>query len=151
MIEPNDTTIGETQYRVTTLGAKAGQKMLHRLFRIIGPSLADLVRGSQTDGKTGAPNLSLDNIANGVKTFATLLTESDWDAIVESCVGSTQVCLDPSNDAWVPLKKDFELRFAGKHDELIRLVAFYLQVNFAGFFDASMLTALPTGLRATTK
>lgn len=151
LLETKEREIEGTSYRVTPLGAKAGQKLLHRLFKVLGPTLADLVAEAATNPKTGAPDIGLSNVAAGVKTLASVLSESDFEHVVETMTRSTQVCVDRASDAWRPLASDFEIRFAAKYDQLLRLVAFFLEVNYSGFFDASMLSALPAGLASKAR
>lgn len=135
MLKSETTTINGTGYQVTQLPYKTGQRLLIRLYKALGPALADALTSIPDIAKeTNLLDMSWADIAPAlhklVSGVAQTLNEEDFDFMVDSLAEYTQV---KTADKWVPIQPIMELHFSGNYEELFRWIAFGLKTNYAGF------------------
>lgn len=137
-------TIGDTTYRVTQLPAGKSRRLLVRLYKVLGPAFGKLLEGFDATSVTGggkAPSLldiKMESVSQAMSTLAIHLTEEDLEFVVDRLFTGDMVEMDVGDDKWVKLTKErVDLHFAGKLDEMFRLLAFALEVNYASFFAGS--------------
>jgi hypothetical protein len=115
------------------------RKLLVRLYKVLGPPLAKLVSGIdlKPGKKIGLDDIGLDSVADAMIELAVHLREEDLEYVVDRVFASESVEFNADGDKWVRLKKDLaEAHFAGSIHEQFHVLAFALEVNYAGFFDA---------------
>lgn len=116
-------TIGEYSYAVTQLDAVKGRRVFARLLKVAAPALASLSGGSK---------VKPDDLAKGLAALAETLSEDDVDFFCDAFAPSTTVTLA---DGKAPRLSDiFAVHFAGKYLELVKWLAFALEVNFGPFW-----------------
>jgi len=156
MIQHEEKQIGETTYRVTMLGAKAGRNLLVRLFKIAGPVLGELLEGLEgtKDPKKGAElgglgfslgDLGMDAVARALEELASRISEQEFAYLCDTLADRTEVVLE-GGERVLRLSQVFDLHFAGKYRELFGWLAFALTVNYRDFFGDSTGGALLAGL-----
>lgn len=111
-------TIDGAKYTVTPLGALVGMRMLARITRIVGGSLADVVSLKAAAAAIGT----------ALAGFAERLTEEDVVYLCDTFMESTQLEAEPGKV--VPLKGVFNTHFAGRYVELFEWLKFCAEVNF---------------------
>lgn len=118
MLETKTRQIGEYKYRCTQLGALKGRKVLVRLLKTVGPALDGVSEGS---------------VGSLLGKLASSLDEDTVDYLCDTMAARTEVEL-PSGKS-VDLAGIFELHFAGKYGEMVKWLAFAVEVNFSSFFS----------------
>jgi len=134
MLSSEKTVINGNGYEVRQLPYKLGHRLLLRLYKVLGPTVAR--------GIASAPNLGnladfqverlAPMLAGAIETLAGVLSEEDFDFVVDTLAEYT--LLSKGDDKWVPLKQEMEFHFAGNYPELFKWLGFALKVNFSGFF-----------------
>lgn len=137
MLKSETTTINGVEYEVTQLPYSQGKTLLVRLYKVLGPPLADAI--AQAPGVSGDAEVSLTNfselspaISAVVRTLATTVTEKDFDAVVSTLAQFSKVANDQG--VLVPLKSKMEFLFSGNYSALFAWLGFALKVNYSDFF-----------------
>ena len=140
-IETKEKTIGDYTYRVSQLPASKARKLLMRLFKVAGPSLGKVLESLESkDGKIelqGGPDVDLAKISDALALLATNVFEEDFEYVVETLLRDNRIEYMPDGK-FIPLNMELaDLHFAGKIDQLFKLIGFALEVNFSSFFAGS--------------
>jgi hypothetical protein len=110
---------------VQQLPAMAGVKLFTRLTRLVGPSIALLVKGDET------------KIGEAVRLMLDQLTETEVEHLIGELLFKTAARVevrDENGGSKMMLVKDvFAGEFAGELGAIVAAVAFALQVNFGNF------------------
>lgn len=140
MLKSDTREIGGKRYCVTQLAAEPGQRLFFQLAKLIGPSVAALLREWQ--GKEVTP----DTVAAALSEFVQSLTYAQFRDFVDTFMGSTKVLgtNDKGEETQAPLLSMKALAFAGDYGSLMKWIAFCLEVNYGSFFGDMGLTALPS-------
>lgn len=121
----DDKTTGKAgNYSVTQLPAFRGLKMLARLTRTVGPALAKLADAEQ-GGEIGVAALG-----DAVGALCEKLNDAEIEGITRELLAGATVDEQP-------LLSQFDMHFAGKPELALQVLAFAVEVNFGGFFDAA--------------
>lgn len=134
-ITSEQSTIGEHGYEITTFGAKKGQAVLLRLFKVLGPAAAEIA----SKGAEG--------IGSALALAAGGIADADLDFVLEALAQNTKVTLIAHGTAGaqgvpVDLSKIYDGHFAGRWDEWALWIGWGVQVNFASFFGGKALAKL---------
>ena len=141
MLEVETTSIDGYTYEVTKLPYKRGRKLLLRLYKSLGPALADAM-GSvpELGGLESLDELEvqkfLPSLAALVRTLADTLSEEDMEFMEDTLIEHTQFGQDGK---LVPLKGNAEFHFSGNYSVYFQWLAFALKINYLGFFDGQGL------------
>lgn len=133
--------VGETEYRITQLGALEGRKLWLRLVKVLGPVVSKLAGAKALDG---------DTIAAAVKLLTEELDEETFEMLCKAFAGRCQL---RNGDKWPDLSDAlFDQHFAGDYVSMTKWVGENIMFNFANFSgDASLgkLLAMVTAKAAT--
>lgn len=126
--EPQDREIDGITFTVRPLLATRSLKLLARLNRALGPSLAVL---AAAQGKVES-----DSLAEALKLLGEKLTDSELDGIVKEALdGATFAMTGPDGQPMIGvLAGKLETLLQGRPETLLKLLAFALEVNYKGFF-----------------
>lgn len=140
MLQSETKTIDGETYRVTQLPFKKGQKLLVRLYKTLGPVVAEALAAIPRieEGKK-LEDLNISTLLPGVAGAATLLaerlTEEDLEYVTATLAEYT--LLGKGGDKWVPLEPEMEIHFGGRYRQYLQWMGFALGVNYSGFFGES--------------
>lgn len=154
MLESKTRAIGGAKFKVTCLPGTKGRKMLVHLLKLGGPTIAKALKalqGSNVDSMEQflESTIGVGSLADALMEFSTRITEDEFEYIVQSFAEYSEVCTDVANDAWLPMDKQLELYFAGKHLLVLKWLAFALEVNYSDFLGgADKLKVLAEALSA---
>lgn len=140
MLKSETREIGGRKLEVTQLGTGQGLKLFFKLGKLVGPSIATLIR--QWQGKA----ISKQVVADAMLELVEKLEWSDFQELVNVCAKSTsQVVTNERGETLrIELSKTIDtIAFAGDYLSLMKWLAFCLELNFASFFVDLGLTALP--------
>jgi len=132
VIEQQEKEIGKTRYRVRQLGASKGMRLLTRLYKLLGPSLADLLRGAGS----GLADMPTTILADALRSLSDRLPDGELDALVDELSATTEITHD-NGAHWLQLRTEKEHHFAGNYRELFAWLGFALEVNFSTFLVGS--------------
>jgi hypothetical protein len=121
VIETKSKEIGKHTYSVTPLTAKKAYKLLTKILKIVGPGVGTIVDGRSADGLVGQL----------IGQITERLDETAVEQIVDMLIAQTTVRMDGRD---VPVEKIFDVHFVGKMSELMRVLAFALEVQYGDFF-----------------
>jgi hypothetical protein len=129
-------------YSVTQLPARRALKMLHKIGRVLVPTLAQALGStsiSQLSSLKKVAELDLGNLGKAAETLFDRLPEAEFDALVTELMQG--VVVDGK-----PLAPLFDTHFQGRILEVLELLRFALKVNFADFFPdlAAQVAAVQT-------
>jgi hypothetical protein len=132
----NDKRIDGDLYKVTMLSAKEGRKLLLELKTILGPTIAELLRGvGGKDGK-GESLLDMDMspIADAVAEFAHAVSPEKYQEVVTLFASRTTVTIG----AGTPDQREFILsqidnHFQGRFLTEFKWISYCLEVNYSDF------------------
>jgi len=113
--------IGESQYRVTPLGAKKGMRVLSRITSILGDTVK---AGAKTEAEAKAAFVSK------------LMSEDDLSFFCDQFAPNTAVSVD-GGKKWPTLSDVFDAHFMANYREMIEWVSFAIEVNFGSFFGGA--------------
>ncbi len=136
--------IGECSYEMTTLGAKSGQKVLLRLFRILGPAAAEVLgKGSEGIGSALA-------LASGAASDVDL--EFVTNILAENCKVILTATGKNGATAEIPtdLSNMYDSHFAGRWADWAMWIGWGVRTNFESFFSGKVLENLAAQVRAGT-
>ncbi len=128
-LETKARTIGRFEYRVTQLGFKRGNATWIRLLKVLGPVLGKLLEGG------GFKGIGVEGLSGGLSALAENLTQEDLEYFCEVFGESTIVHVSADKDP-VLLPKYQETHFAGQYGEMLKWLAFCVEVNYSDFFAA---------------
>jgi hypothetical protein len=127
-------TINGSVYQVTTLPYGVGKRVLLRLCKVCGPTVAkafaaapDLRDKDLGDLQVAAVTPAL---AAAVEQLVMDLDEDSFDMISDALAGATVIL---EGDKQIELSQVREVRFAGNYGEMLQWLAFALKVNFFNF------------------
>jgi hypothetical protein len=127
-------TIDGVTYRVTLLGAQAGQAMSVKLLKLMGPSLASFIDGTIVSKSDGFGSLAL-GAADALRELTKSLTPESLKELADELARNTTVRV--SADLEPRLIDIYDDHFAGHYDRLLGWLRFALEVNFRSFFAGS--------------
>lgn len=122
-IESQTKQIGDFSYKVRTLGAKVGNRVLLKMSKSVGALL--LVAGGGRGVTAGA-------IASALAS----LSEDDFDWIVMKLSEATDLTLPDGREPCLGGQNGavFDQHFAGRYDAELEWLEFAIEVNFGPFF-----------------
>jgi len=129
-LETKSRVIGRYEYKVTQLGFKKGNATWVRLLKVLGPALGKLL-------ETGA-NLKSMNVAalsGPLAELAMTLTEEDLNYFCE-VFGEATVVEVSADKKPILVPKVQETHFAGQYGEMLKWLAFCVEVNYSDFMGA---------------
>lgn len=144
-----ETVIGERTVAVTQLPARRALKTLHRILRVVLPAGAKALGDGSLGELSDAANMKLGGLGNAAETLFDRLSESELDDLIG-------VLLSTATLDGKPLIPQIDLAFQGRLFELLQVVKFALEVNYADFFDgfrgllAASAAARSSASRAST-
>ena len=135
-LESKTTDIGGVTYQVTQLPAMRGFKLLNRLGRTFGPTVADLLGGA-----TSLADLNVAFLAPSIRELFDRLTEAELETLTKELLGQALVTLEGKTKPLMPV---FDIHFAGRYDDILKLLWFAVEANYGSFFGglAEKLVAL---------
>ncbi len=137
-METKEKTIGNHTFKVTQLPASKARKLLIRLFKVSGPSLGKVLEGLKgKDGKASLNDLNLEKISEGIALLATNVFEDDFEYVVAALLEGERISYHVDGKWPVLTLESSDNLFAGKLDQMFKLIAFALEVNFSSFFAGS--------------
>lgn len=133
-IEQQDRIIDGVTYRVGPLTAAVGRKLLVELKTILGPTLAEIVRGAGSLDMSEKSLLDMDlgPIANAIAAFAEDVTPEKYEHIVTTLAGQSQYSEAGGN--FIAFKMNTE-HFRGRYLSELKWLAFALEVNYSDFLS----------------
>jgi hypothetical protein len=136
VLKKESATINGQKYEVTQLPYSAGHRLLLRLYKVLGPALAEAFANAPDLKDSSIGDLPLRKIGPALGAAATRLaqdlSEEDFDHMVETLAEYTRLI----DDTGRPKKLDADARefhFAGNYLELFQWLGFALRVNYLGF------------------
>jgi hypothetical protein len=141
-VEKRKTEFGNHVYEMTTLGTKIGQKVLLRLFRILGPAAAEVL----SKGEEG--------IGSALSLASNSTTDADLDFVTETMAAQCTVRIPlttqagPGHTDPVDLSKVYDGHFAGRWDEWALWIGWCVRENFGSFFEGKALEMLAARVAA---
>lgn len=147
MLTSQDRQIGESIYRVHTLGATPSLDLLLELGRMVGPSLGILVDGLES-GKLSemlSAKLSGDAFGRALEGLASRMDTPKVQGMIAKLRAKTEVDVS-GGGAFQQLAPVYEVHFAGKMSDLFAWFKFALEVQYGDFF--ALLGSLAPPARA---
>lgn len=148
--------IDGVRFRVRMLECEDAEDCLFDIFRMLGPTLAEMLGKAEGKGMPGLQSL-LEKEVNwqlGVRVLGELSSSLDkqtYHAVCERLIAVSEVSLD-GGKTWPALKTVQSETFRGKIMLKWRWLAFALEVNFSGFFgDISRAAGLAAQAVAEAK
>lgn len=124
------------QFMVTGLPAWQSMKMLTRIGRILGPSLAKMVGSKRVGASIMDIELDGAQIGQAVELLFEKLTEAELESISKKLLENSFV--DPGDGKGLrPLLPVFDDVMAGKTFTIFKLLKFAFEVNYSDFSDAA--------------
>jgi hypothetical protein len=136
--------IGGFRYEVRQLPATEGLEIMTDLSQQILPSLGEIFKkvSGIPGGLKGLSFETLvstheggDVLAAAAKYMVANLSGEKVLKIVRAMVGCTEIYGPGFGDAGAPMSSHFDEHFAGRYGELVRWLAFALQVNYGNFLN----------------
>lgn len=133
-IVQQDREIDGVTYRVGPLTAAVGRKLLVELKSLLGPTLAEIVRGAGSLDLSEKSLLDMDlgPVANAIAAFAEDVTPEKYEYIVTTLASQSQYSEDGGK--FIPFKMNTE-HFRGRYLSEIKWLAFALEVNYSDFLS----------------
>ena len=145
MLKSDIREISGRRFRVTEVGTEEGLRLFFKLTKLIGPSMAELLK--QWQGGTLKP-------VHAMPALSEFIAQLQWNdlsefvnvfakATVELVQGVDEKTGEPF-ERQVPLDKTIKTTaFAGDYMTLMKWLGFCLEHNFASFFAGMGVTKLP--------
>lgn len=122
-------TIGDNTYRVTQLVSKDARPTLIRLFKLLGPSIGQMVEDAMA-GRSINPDIG---VGVAISQLADRISEDDLERLIDTLVQNKTLARKTEN-GWPLLDKaGFDVHFTGRIGEMFKVLAFALEVNFQDF------------------
>lgn len=135
MLKKESKDICDVKYTVTQLPYSIGHKLLLRLYKVIGPAVAEAFANAPDLKDSAIGDLPLQKIGPALGAaagrLAQDLSESDFDYMVDTLAEYTLIEVDGKTKKLSADEREF--RFAGNYLELFQWIGFALRVNFLGF------------------
>ena len=112
--------INGSRFETTQFSATKSLKMLHRLGKILGPSLSQLAGMNQGD-------IQADRIGAALGSLFSNCSENEFESTVKELLTTT------TKDG---RQINFDLDFAGDMGSLFKLLGFVLKVQYGNFLNA---------------
>jgi len=129
-------TINNTQYRVTPLRATEALLLKAKVLKQAGAALGhlDAIMIAANGAQSATPAAIAERNAAAAKAFGNIFSSCDPKQLVELLkeICSVAMIMRPSG-TWSKL--DFDGDMSDRQNEIIPLVMFVLEEQFAGFFD----------------
>lgn len=121
MSNMRDITIGDDRYETTLFTTSKSIKILRRLVKVIGPSMAALFENKDEFGldDTGP-------ITKAVSLLSDNIDKEDVVTLLQDILSNTTKNGKPIN---------FDIDFMGQINTLFKVVVFVVKENYGGFFD----------------
>lgn len=133
-IRTENKVIGDSTYRARQLPAGEGRRAFARLVRFLGPALAGLTSGEKDKGA---------NLGATLAGLASALTPEDVDYFCDTFGAVNDV---KNGDDWPRVSAVFDIHFAGKYGEMMKWIAWNIELNFGSFFaDLGLRLSAPQG------
>lgn len=136
MLKQESVTINGTEYEITQLPYSVGRKLLLRLYKVMGPTLAATAAKAPDLGDVKSlGDISVERLlpalTGGAAALADNLSEKDFEYMVDTLAGYTKV--SNGEGGFLPLKQEMEFLFAGNYMEQFQWLGMALKVNYLGF------------------
>lgn len=118
--------IGENTYTVTQFPATKSLKMLHRVGKYISAPLAKLAGDIKPNASIMNSEVTTEALGGAVQAFFDSCDENTFEQTVKDLLTSTT-----RNGKAI----NFDLDFCGSIGELMKVLAFILEVNYKDFFS----------------
>jgi len=139
-------TISGALYRADKLPATEGIRLLARLTKMLGPALRE-VEGAFGDEAKG-DNGQRDKVA--MRAIAAIVAATSEDEMVRLVVESAERAEVKRNGGWEPVVFDHEFQSGGILPAF-QVAIFFLEVQFADFFDAGKRSPLAAKIMGAGK
>jgi hypothetical protein len=126
MQKTQEKIINNNSYTVTQFPATKSLKMLHRVGKFISAPLSALAKDVQTSKGIMDQNISTETLGKAVQAFFESCDENTFEQTVKELLTSTT-----KNGKQLV----FDIDFCGNMGELMKLLAFILEVNYKDFFS----------------
>jgi len=126
MQRTQDKLIGENTYTVTQFAATKSLKMLHRVGKYISAPLSKLASEIKPGSTVMNSEITTETLGKAVQAFFESCDENTFEQTVKDLLTSTTRNGKPIN---------FDLDFCGSIGELLKVLAFVLEVNYKDFFS----------------
>ena len=130
MIETKEREINGHKYAVMQFPAMTGLRYAIKLVKMIGPSLAKTADGAGSLSSLMDKDLSSMSVSGAVESLTERLDD----------VGTAQFILDlfqsTHRDGVILNQGNFDSAFSANYGEMLKALAFVLEVNYGGFFGA---------------
>lgn len=140
MLKSETREIGGRKFAVTQLGTEEGLRIFFKIGKLIGPSIAELLREWQGQTITKA------TLGAALAELCNKLEYRDFLELVTLCAKCTSELVTDQDGSVrrVGLEKTIStVAFAGDYLSLLQWLGFCLELNFASFFVGLGLTKLP--------
>jgi hypothetical protein len=119
-------------YKTLTLPYAVGKPLYVEIMNIIGPSIAEIIRGTKADGsKTSIADMDGGMVASAIVAFCQDVTPDKFASITEKLLKNT-FCAPLGTDNFVLLSKSLD-HFAGRYLSELKVIKFALEVNYSDF------------------
>lgn len=126
----------ERTLTVTQLPAMRAVKLFTRLGRLVGPSVALILKGAPD--KDGHVQVEETKLGDAVRELFAHLTEAEIEHLITELLFTTEARIEiraeDGTATTAKVKDVFASEFAGELGAIAQAVAFGLQVNFGNFF-----------------
>lgn len=132
--ETQEKTIDGYIYQVNQLSAPVGRRLFFELKALIGPSVAELLKGVG-DAKSGKlMDMDMGWVASAVAAISEDVTPGVYQGTYETLASQTMFG-EEGTGKFVPLEKNQE-HFKGRFMSEFKWMAFALEVNYSDFLGA---------------
>lgn len=125
--------VGGQTFRVAQLGGMRACKLVARMLRLFGPAFTKALGSSGTVGLEALANLNVGALSDAVLLLAQSLTEQETEDLIKVLLSTAQIKKDGQ---WLELMPKFDLYFAGRFYDVIKLCAHATEVHIGNFFAA---------------
>ena len=129
---PQEKTIDGVAYKVSMLQAPEGRKLLLELKTILGPALAELMRGAKGEGES-ILDMDMGHVSGAIQALSEDISPEKYEQICKLMASKTQF----SMDGWTSrlhLNDDVN-HFQGRYLAEMKWLAFALEVNYSDFLS----------------
>lgn len=147
--------LGNHRYSVTTCPASEGRRILVKLLKLLGPTLAPILSGVDTKGlraratigtgETGEPvgwsvlDMEGKTLAEALQEFSSRLSSELVEDLAATFGACSEVHLGGERALQLTLETQEE-HFSGNYSEFTKWIAFALEVNFKDFLGVLPLS-----------
>jgi hypothetical protein len=127
---------------MTMLGATAGYKLFHRLFRMLGPTFGSMMDIGAEAKSVEDIDVSSKTVVDAIRMLSENVKEEDLEHVIDELKSQSHVGPNGS-DKTIPLAQVFEAHFAGDITGLFRWLFWGLQVQYSTFRSVFRIFASP--------